>query len=254
MSWRNPAGPTHESAIPSLSTKAYIREVSSPCRTDLTFALPTSMAFFKRLTWEQCPWALPPIPIPKASIISSYTNIPVDAIINAVPLGVSYNGLTNEQKANYPHLYVVFPHLRRNIKLSRDPDFTFDWHDRIVKPALDYAWQVSGLVRVHRFPSSQRMLASGRWEGGTSTENTQPPYSRFEKYLVQSNKSPSEASPQIHATRPEYHDDGSVEKEGRGSDDRARVLNGAWSEITRSLRLLYPEDEFKDFVLLAVWN
>jgi hypothetical protein len=110
MSRRNPANPTHESAIPRLSTKAHVREVESPCKINLSFALPSSMAFFKCLTWEQCPWALPPIPRPKTETIADYTKIPVEAILNSVPLGVSYKSVTNGVKEDYPHLYVVFPH------------------------------------------------------------------------------------------------------------------------------------------------
>jgi hypothetical protein len=234
---------THEAEIRSLGTKARVNQVPGRCKTNFTFAIPSSLAFFKRLTWEQTPWTLNPISASKARIISSYTFLPVDALQNALPLGVSYTGESNAEKKQYPHLYVVFHRLRRNI--TRDPKFLEFWHDEVVKPAFDLAWEESGLVEVHGMPSDVRGT-SGRWGEGTWTQCNADPASHFFELLC------GDRNKSVHTAWPEYSDAWEGGQEGQFSDIRAKLFDEAWTAM-KGMVSGYAA-ELQDPLLLAVWD
>ena len=46
---------THERDINGLATLSVIAKAEQ-CHSELSFCIPTSLAFAKRLTWEQTPW------------------------------------------------------------------------------------------------------------------------------------------------------------------------------------------------------
>jgi len=236
--------PTHEANIPFLSTKARVNQVPGPCQTNLAFAIPSSLAFFKRLTWEQTPWTVPAIPASTAQTISSYTRIPVEAILNALPLGISYIGESNAEKKCYPHLYVVFHRLRRNITL--DPKFLEFWYDEVVKPAFDLAWEQSGLVEVYGMPRDWQHSRTGRWGEGTWTRCNADPASTFLQLLSDGR------SKSIHATWPEFTDEWDGGQEGQWSDIRAKILDEAWTAMKGMVDLYSME--MQDPLLLAVWE
>jgi hypothetical protein len=247
-----PANLLHESRIPPIASK--IRYQPSQRHTaassaSLSFAIPTSLAFFKRLTWELIPFTRPGIDHTIATAIAAHiSTLTADAIQFALCLGVGNTGLTHASKDKQPHLYVVFPHLRRRI----DEKFWRLWHTEVVKPAFDEAWISSGLVDV--------------WEDKVyrwSTEKAAPTADQildrfynapeYRRYRPQHIEWPAWYDPWELATpsSPYILPNGS---EGGFSDARARVYNDAWSAMQDMLKGGDEPREMSDPVLLAVWE
>jgi hypothetical protein len=150
---------THERDLPRLADLTGISRAEQ-CSMQLSFCLPTSLAFAKRLTWEQTPW-IPtslygefsnPISKADADTISRHLgshlgkNVKPEAIQNALLLGSTFP--TGEEFPNgdkigetylgtFPYIFVIFPHARG--PASHDETFLKVWHDAIVKPAFDRA-------------------------------------------------------------------------------------------------------------------
>jgi hypothetical protein len=115
-------------------------------QTKLSFCLPTSLAFFHHLTWNQTPWttrslptkSISPICASDAHTIAHHLDVSAESIQNALYFGGHPTG---------PSLYVIFPHA--TTRVSTNERFLTIWHDQVVKPAFDRAWRDSGLVDVH---------------------------------------------------------------------------------------------------------
>jgi hypothetical protein len=202
---------THEHDLPSL-TDLYPISKAKDCSTQLSFCLPTSLAFAKRLTWEQTPWIplslntnpVNPISQADAHTISDYLfshlglEVRPEVIQKALFFGTTYQCPTttttpDDDKNNdndddedtignnepeigpYPHLFVIFPDT--STVPSHDTTFLRIWHDDIVKPAFDQAWRDSGLTRVHgaALDSQLRLLPPT----GTYTEHDARPAAGF---------------------------------------------------------------------------
>ncbi|KAF2002335.1 hypothetical protein P154DRAFT_594712 [Amniculicola lignicola CBS 123094] len=129
--------------------------------TSLSFALPASLSVAKNLTWEQTPWLLPPISTAEASLIATHIS-PLFAaeavpeafeedlavgLQNALPFGIAYDSSTataEEDLDECPVLYIVFPHLIRGV--ASRAHFLKVWHDDIVLPVYNRAWEDSGML------------------------------------------------------------------------------------------------------------
>ncbi|KAF2113449.1 hypothetical protein BDV96DRAFT_496538 [Lophiotrema nucula] len=121
--------------------------------TNLSFAFAISLGVVKRMTWEQTPWLLPKISVPESTRISTYYEVCFDktiapeAIQNALLLGSTFT--TQEQKDEFgrgTQVYVVFPNLKRDIRKNKK--FLTTWHNEVVLPAFNRAWEDSGLTPV----------------------------------------------------------------------------------------------------------
>ncbi|KAJ4291611.1 hypothetical protein N0V90_009506 [Kalmusia sp. IMI 367209] len=239
---------THESDIAPLAIKCRAPPASLTSITTqstLSFALPTSLAFFKRLTWELTPWKRLPISFATATLVSTYIpSIPPSALPFALCLGVSYLGYINSPKDKLPHLYVVFPHLRRDV--SNDEKFLRVWHDEVVKPAFDEAWIRSGLVDVWEDPKDYKLVTG---EIAPSADETFERFKRLKhpQYCLW----PAWKDEWAHSHPPPgrlAHGE-----EGGFSDRRVDVFNEAWSAMRGILNGREEPGEMSDPVLLAVW-
>lgn len=135
--------------IPSISARA---AEASPVQhyNSMSFALASSLAAAKRMRWIQTPWLNAALDRSVCKELEPYISlqlgkdIPWIALHHAILLGETYeDGSTNNQ-APGPQILVVFPHLTRRI--CTDPVFVKFWHNKVVAPAFDMAWEESGLV------------------------------------------------------------------------------------------------------------
>lgn len=222
-----------------MSQQLTIQKQLAPLKSPFSFCFPTSLAFFHRLTWEQTPWLLPSIPLFTAQIISraleARVTLTPEIITYALPFGVAYTSSANAAKEHYPNLYIIFPHLGRDV--SRDRHFLTFWHNEIVKPAFDEAWKDSGLVPVRGRPKGE-VSRLGFVGAGTHTECDAVPASHIFKLKDRGwEKS-------VHAQWPDY-------EEKSECDKRALVFYDAWVSIRG---MLQAYDEYQGAVLLAVWK
>ncbi|KAF2242848.1 hypothetical protein BU26DRAFT_438017 [Trematosphaeria pertusa] len=216
----------------------------------LSFALPTSLAFFKRLTWEQTPWTSQKISPHNAHIIASHLTslsphpIAPEAIQHALCFGVSYTSTSNGSKDSYPQLFVVFPHLRRDI--SRDEKFLRVWHDEVVKPAFDEAWKESGLVKVHGSERDAIRRLNARPSGTWTVCDAEPAESILRR-LQKGNKA------SIHVSWPDWT--GSSDPTGGAGeegDQRAYIFDEAWISMKGMVDAHPDLAEMQEPFLLAV--
>lgn len=253
------ASTPHKHDIPTMSSQAHQVNVEA-CFSELSFCLPTSLAFSNRLTWEQTPWATCTlhgrvtnyINERDAHIITEYLttqcglDVPNEAIQHALSFGVAYSPDTNEPNGVYPQFFVVFPHLKRNI--SRDPNFLEIWHDQIVKPAFDRAWKDSGLVKVCGSEKDHigRFLPSG----GTHTDCDAHPAKGFLERLANGNPG------FVNARWPEWPDSPVAGRasEGKHSNTRAKIFDEAWKSIIGMVDGHPDMNEFREPFLLAVYR
>lgn len=248
-----PENLTHESKIPPIANKARhhtVQTYPTSTSTSLSFALPTSLAFFKRLTWELTLWTRPDITPTTANTISSHIpSLPPSAIRSAICLGVGYTGMTNDPKDQQPQLYIVFPHLQRDI----DEDFWRIWHDEIVKPAFDEAWISSGLVSVWE-------AEDGSWstvKAGPSAEQVLDRFDNvpeYRRYRAQHVEWPKWEDLEWEFSSPPDTYTLSKGMEGGFSDRRALVFDETWSAMRDMLKGGDEPREMSDPVLLAVWE
>lgn len=151
MSVSAPAQDPLQNRKTSLSTAAGSSEVTNTS-TEFSFCLPTSLAFFKNLTWEQTPWVphfidekpVNPINRIDAKTIKNHLrghlgqHVSISAIQNGLLLGSAYptTGVCGPL-GTYPHVFVIFPHAKTHA--ATNPHFLHTWHDEVVKLAFDRA-------------------------------------------------------------------------------------------------------------------
>jgi hypothetical protein len=220
-------------AAPALIAQSPAAQVIS-VKTELSFCLLTSLAFFKDLTWEQTPWIYhhttsrttisPIIPAGADSISSFFVNhdISQEAVGNALFFGSSATGID---------LFIIFPYAGEDPNPATDERFLNIWHDQIVKPAFDRAWKDSGLIPIHGaevHPMTPIMKPSG-----AHTDMEALPAKGFIKRLT--NGSP-----------------GSVSTDW--PNNKQEVLNEAWLDITGMLKDHPDLADFQDPRLLAVYR
>ncbi|KAF2437872.1 hypothetical protein P171DRAFT_526644 [Karstenula rhodostoma CBS 690.94] len=247
-----PANLVHESKIPPIASKvrnqlAHQQIGATP--VSLSFALPTSLAFFKRLTWELSPATGPDIDHTTATAIATHIpTLKTDAIQSALCLGVGHTGVTDATKDQYPHLYVVFPHRQRPI----DEDFWRLWHTEIFKPAFDEAWISSRLVVVYEDAGLQ-------WTTEKAAPTAEQVLDRFynvpqyRRYRPQTSEWPKWVDSWEFS---EAQDRYTLSKgsEGGFSDARARVFDEAWKAMRDMLKGGDEPRDMSDPILLAVWK
>ncbi|KAH6857267.1 hypothetical protein BKA58DRAFT_286741, partial [Alternaria rosae] len=152
---------THERSIPSFSDLSPTVKPEQCC-SSLSFCLPTSLAFAKRLTWEQTPWiphtlnykSANPIDEADAHRIATYLSLRGHSVLaRDVQCALLFGStiLDQDQMTGsmglYPHIFVIFPHA--TMVPCLDPQFLKIWHDDIIKPAFDRAWKDSDLATVY---------------------------------------------------------------------------------------------------------
>ncbi|KAL1598872.1 hypothetical protein SLS60_008015 [Paraconiothyrium brasiliense] len=242
----------HESKIPSITSKtrdSKLQPENVSTTTTLSFATPKSLAFFKRFTWELTPWTRPNIDPTTATAISAHIpTLPADAIHLAICLGVGYTAFSKACRDQRPHLYVVFPHLRRPI----DEQFWRVWHTNIVKPAFDEAWISSGLVDV--------------WEREDTAWITEKAAPTADQVLDRYDNAPSYRRQRPQQIQwPEWRDFWEFDEEpsprtlSKGSEGgfsyrRALVFDEAWSAMRDMLKGGDELREMSDPILLALWE
>ncbi|CAO2652805.1 Nn.00g022160.m01.CDS01 [Neocucurbitaria sp. VM-36] len=261
---------THERDIPGLADQAVFSKAEA-CYTELSFCLPTSLAFAKRLTWEQTPWigstvnqkSANPINEADSHTIANYLSthlshtVTVEAVQNALLFGSTYTPSSSSfSSSSQPssshlsttlHLFIIFPHAH-GPPPSHAPSFLSPWHDQIVKPAFDRAWKDSALTPIHGAePDGQtRILAPT----GTHTAHDALSAKGFLERLRNGN--PTAAS----ATRADWPawtaDNWGLGAEGRYSGTRAKILDEAWEAIFGMLKGHPDLPEYQDPILLAV--
>lgn len=222
---------SHECDIPSITSLAS-DPTTQTLRTSLSFCLPTSLAFAKRLTWEQTPWNPHSVLISPTdaqticSALDAHTTTAINpsAVQNALLFGSTYPPHPPVAAFGcYPTLFVVFPHAHS--LPAHDEAFLRVWHDGIVKPAFDRAWSDSRLCASYKeaFPVSG--FLRGRRNGAKRV---------------------------VRAAWPEWHDEWGAGSEGCFSAQRARVYNDAWDAIKGMLRDYPGMEEYREPLLLAV--
>lgn len=219
--------------VQSLTTQTPTTHIVS-IKTSLSFCLPTSLAFFKDLTWEQTPWihsytasrtaASPIIPADADAISRFLVNLDVsqEAVENALFFGSSISGID---------LFVTFPNSEDDTNPATDENFLKTWHDQIVKPAFDRAWKDGGLTPI--YGAEVGAVTSFLRPTGARTAMEALPAKGFIKRL--------------HRNTP-----GSVSANWpNGNPD---VLNEAWQAIKGMLKDHPNLKEFQDPILLAVYR
>jgi hypothetical protein len=228
-------------------TQALVLHTTTQIQTSLSFALPTSLSFFKRLTWEQTPWTNLTINFFSASTISTLLTplnplLTPSVIQNALCIGVSYPstifhpGRTSVgRKVNFPHVYIVFPYLKRDVRA--DPSFLKVWHDTIVKPAFDNAWIDSYLVSVRKNKNGL--------EGSQPTTKCTAEGSEYiiDKFLLKGK------DVSVHREWPDFD-----VREHFVEDKRVEIFEDAWDGMKGMLKDRIDLAEFREPVLLAIWG
>jgi hypothetical protein len=254
---------THERDIPSLARHP-TRPQAENCYTELSFCLPTSLAFFKRLSWEQTPWvpcthnfsSSNPLTASDAHLIHTYLpphlseTITPPALQNALLFGTTFpynNSTSDEELGTYPHVFVVFPHATQHDKVVGDEAFLRIWHDDIVKPAFDRAWKDSGLVAIlgAEKDGQTKILPPT----GTRTHRDTRPASGF----LARRRNKLNNGKMVRDWWPVWPSDyWGLGSEGKYTGVRSRMFSAAWEAICGMLRDHPQLPEYQEPVLLAV--
>ncbi|KAK1909665.1 hypothetical protein P3342_007837 [Pyrenophora teres f. teres] len=251
---------THERDVPTLTALAEFSD-KEQCYTELSFCVPNSLAFAKRLTWEQTPWIASaidykfanPISAADAHLITHHLRhqlgqaVTVSAIQKALLLGSTYDpstdGQMSEDLGTYPHIFVIFPHASTHA--ATDEPFLKIWHDDIVKPAFDRAWADSGLVPVsgaHR--DSRTKILPPR---GVSTSYDALPFTGFRESLRNGNPK------SVRTYWPSWQDHSfPLGTEGEYTGLRSTIYASAWTSIKGMLKDHPQLPQYQDPVLLAL--
>ncbi|KAL1800850.1 hypothetical protein ACET3X_001192 [Alternaria dauci] len=251
---------THERDINGLATLAVIAKAEQ-CHSELSFCLPMSLAFAKRLTWEQTPWipsklnrqSVNPIGEADAYRIAQHLashghKVTQKDIERALLFGTTYaptpegDNMSGEMGIN-PHLFVIFPHASKVPCL--DEQFLKIWHDQIVKPAFDRAWSDSGLTLVHgsSLDTPTRLLPPV----GVRTQRDADPASGFLERLR--NGKPGAVRDHWPVWRDsKWH----LGVEGKYTHTRTRIYHEAWSAIKGMLKDHPQMSSYQNPILLAV--
>ncbi|PSN69470.1 hypothetical protein BS50DRAFT_664453 [Corynespora cassiicola Philippines] len=244
--------------IPSVSNHSGTI-TAGDCYTNLSFALPTSLAFAKCLAWQQTPWAdlavddkvVSRISESDAEVISYQLSgrlgkaISIEAIKNALYLGTTYKRGRADGSSLIcaPQVFVVFPHLQRDC--SRDAKFLRVWNDDVVKPAFDAAWAERwNTFIVNRHKGVNRLINAG----GVHREREAWDAKEILKVLARDGNVP------LTNEWPEFDDVWIEGKNHAGveTNRRRRIFDDAWRSIRGMVDGHGDLAEFQDPFLLAV--
>jgi hypothetical protein len=247
----------HERDINGLAALSVIAKAEQ-CQSNLSFCLPTSLAFAKRLTWEQTPWipnrlnnkSVNPIDETDAHRIANYlASHGHDVSQVDVQRALLFGSTTREEDqmsediGTYPHIFVIFPHATMVPYL--DNQFLKIWHDDIVKPAFDRAWKDSGLTLVHgaSLDTPTRVLPAT----GVRTSRDARPASGFLERL-RNGKSGA-----VRDYWPSWTDKSwPLGLEGKHTGTRTTIYHEAWGAIKGMLKDHPQLASYQDPILLAL--
>jgi hypothetical protein len=239
---------THESDIPSIAAHAAHSRVEERY-IPLSFAVATSLAIAKRLTWEQTPWLAPKLSSHQCTHIASYISrtagksITPEAIRNCLLFGKTYI-LDRPLDGNHLQIRVVFPKLKHDA--ARHEGFLRSWHDEMVKPAFDTTWEESGLVQVRGGYRDMISRITGRFHEITHHKKQARSFAGLLNHLR------NEATHQVSMQWPEWADFRGPGYEGSYSGKRAHVFDEAWTSIKGMLKNYPGLQDFQDAFLLVV--
>ncbi|KAG9191653.1 hypothetical protein G6011_10387 [Alternaria panax] len=250
----------HERDINGLATLSVIAEADQ-CHSELSLCLPTSLAFTKRLTWEQTPWisntlnqkSVNPIGETDAYRIVQYLashghDVTQRDVQCALLFGSTYASTPeghdmSEDMGTCPHLFLIFPHATMVPYL--DNQFLKIWHDDIVKPAIDRAWRDSGLTLVHG--ASLDTPTCVLPPTGVRTQRDAHPASGFLERLR--NGKPGVVRDHWPIwTDSRWH----LGLEGNHTGNRTRIYHEAWCAMKGMLKDHPQLSSYQDPILLAV--
>jgi hypothetical protein len=159
-------------------------------------------------------------------------------------LGETYRGNAEEfRPRECPQLWVVFPHCGRD--LLKDGEFLKAWHDHIVKPAFEKAWEESGLLPASDSPGD----ANG--QGMHSQSDSVHPSKAMSFDELLKHVTANERQQAVRTRWPEWIDQQPERgySEGPFSDKRAKVYNDAWTAMKK---MLNQHKKLKDPILLCI--
>jgi hypothetical protein len=254
VSAAGPSTDTHERDIPSIAA-SLSQVTASDHHVQYSFALANSLAVFKRLTWEQTPWATEKMEHIHDDICSQvevyvelHTGRPTTAKMfkYALLFGAAYDPSSQVGNSGAPRVFVVFPRMNKKRKLPvyKDEAFLRVWHDDIVRPAFNSAWEDSGLVDLEGrrgFLGRSSLTSNARHHAMEAK-----PVVGFLEHLRNGNKT------RVHTTWPAWMDSWDHGHEGKFSDIRAKIYDEAWKSITGMLKDYPGMEEFQDPYLLLV--
>lgn len=242
----------HESDIPSI-TLNFKNIKAEECFAALSFVHLNSLAAAKRLTWEQTPWLFPKLEVSTckqiASLVPAHVGQEVswEALHNGLILGATYtsgwNDAAGELLETHPFLMVIFPHIKQDI--SRNETFLKLWHDDIVCPAFNRAWEDSGMVDVYGankdFMARINLPLNGPIHG-------------MEAHLFEGFKHHIRNGSMrcVRTFWPAWKDFWGPGYEGKHSDIRAKILDDAWKSIIGIIEGHPDLQEFQDPFLVAI--
>jgi hypothetical protein len=232
----------------SLSALAASSKVTNTS-TEFSFCLPTSLAFFRNLTWEQTPWIphlidgkpISPLNREDAKAIKNHLpghlgqHVSISAIQNGLLLGSAYptSGVCGPL-GTYPHVFVIFPHAKTHA--ARNHHLLRTWHDEVVKPAFDRAWKDSSKATTYgaEKSSKSRLLQPN----GVHTANDA---ADSEELLVLLHNHVQES---VRVHWPTWS--------AGESDRRAAIMDKAWDAMKGIVEDHPNLADFQDPILLAV--
>ncbi|KAF2475816.1 uncharacterized protein BDR25DRAFT_379381 [Lindgomyces ingoldianus] len=139
-----------------------------------------------------------------------------------------------------PGLYIIFPYLKQSV--TRNDKFLKIWHDDIVGPAFNRAWEDSGLVDLFRMQNHVKKTISGN-----NRQKMAHPAINLIHHL-QNNK-----TNKLREQWPEFHDPEVQNNEGKYTGLRSNIFDEAWKSILGMVKD-HPQlgGEFQDPFLLVV--
>ena len=239
----------HERDIQSIASTTADTQVVT-CYTELSYAIATSLAFAKRITWEQTPWLNLKLDANDAYRIADYmqahkiSRVSPGAVTNALLFGETYHdGSHSKPLGVYPQIFVIFPYLKHDV--STNETFLELWHNEIVRPAFNRAWEDSGLIKIYgQTPDFKAQFPVGI-EGPTHEMHAVDAQG-----IIHHLRSGSKHA--VHAQWPSWKDFWGPGHEGKFSDTRARIFDYAWKSIVGAVNSYPGMEEFHHPQLLVI--
>jgi hypothetical protein len=230
--------------IPSMADQLSAVQTEE-CFTELSFAVATTLAVAKRMTWEQTPWLSAKLEHSKceqiASILSAHLkqDISREAIRFAVLLSATYENSQHDLPLEaYPQIFIVFPHLKRDV--SRDEHFLKIWHDIIVRPAFMRAWEDSCLVKAYGANKDSTFRIKLPFCGTYHVREAFPAENLFNHLRAGSTHRVRDHWPVLQ------------DLSDPGEDPRAQIFDDAWKSIKGMLENHPDMHEFQNPFLLVM--
>lgn len=241
----------HERDLPSIAAKAPDAKLCD-CSSHLSFALANSLAVAKRLTWEQTPWVAPRLHLQECERIADYMSVQLGIeftcphLLVTWMIGEAYQEIETVKGTRHganPQIFIVFPHLKKDVTM--DEAFWRVWHDEIITPAFNTAWEESGLVELEGAPKD----FIGRIKttpGGIRHSKEASPSAGFIEHLRKQRRH------RVNTAWPSWDDPWSGGLEGQHSSKRAKIYDEAWKSICGMIENHPQMDGVQNPILLVV--